>query len=63
MAVDEILALVQGTEGADQLAFSIINTQQPLEQSSRKRKADHSDKPKKQQKRHRTIRFHIMAVG
>jgi hypothetical protein len=52
MTVDEILALVQGMNGSDQLDF-IVNAQQQPEQSSRKRKTNQSDEPKKQKKRHK----------
>jgi predicted RNA-binding protein with RPS1 domain len=54
MTCGELLALVYGMDDTDQLDFSIKDTQQQSEQSSRNWKTTPSGKPKKQHKR-RTI--------
>lgn len=51
MTWGELLALGKGMQDSDQLNFSITDTQQQPAQSSRKRTADQTDKPKKQMKR------------
>jgi predicted RNA-binding protein with RPS1 domain len=51
MTADEVLAQLQGMKGSDKLDFSIIDTQQQPEQSSRKRNSNQSDESKKHNKR------------